>query len=98
MSLKSTKKPATEPKKAPAAKTRSGLIGAGIWDNETEKGVFYNVTCERRYRDAEGNWHSTPSYGASDLLELAKCADLAHTKIVEAQNAPAAEDEPVANT
>lgn len=92
MSLKSTKKPAAEPKKAPAGKVRVGLISASIWDNETEKGVFYNVTFERRYRDAEGNWHSTHSYGASDLLELAKCADLAHTKIVEAQNAPSGEE------
>jgi hypothetical protein len=85
MSLKNTKKTETEPKKPPAGKVRVGLISASIWDNETEKGTFYNVTFERRYRDGDGNWHSTHSYGAGDLLELAKCADLAHTKIVEAQ-------------
>jgi hypothetical protein len=91
MSLKSTKKLEAEIKKAPAGKVRVGLISASIWDNETEKGVFYNVTFERRYRDAAGQWHSTHSYGASDLLELMKCADLAHTQIVQAQNAPADE-------
>ncbi len=87
MSLKNTKKnQAAEPKKGPADKVRVGLITATIWENETEKGLFHNVTFERRYRDAEGNWHSSGSYNADDLLALAKAADLAHTKIVEARN------------
>ena len=36
--------------------------------------------------DAEGNWHSSSSYNADDLLALAKAADLAHTQIIEARN------------
>ena len=84
MSFKNTKKPETEARKAPVAKVRVGLISASIWENPTEKGNFYNVTFERRYRDTEGNWKSTHSYGLDDLLVLAKVADLAHTKIVEA--------------
>jgi hypothetical protein len=87
MSLKSTKKnEAAETKNPPADKVRVGLITASIWENETEKGTFHNVTFERRYRDAEGNWKSSHSYNAEDLLALAKAADLAHTKIVEARN------------
>jgi hypothetical protein len=89
MSLKSTKKnESTETKNPPADKVRVGLITASIWENETEKGTFHNVTFERRYRDAEGNWKSSHSYNAEDLLSLAKAADLAHTKIVEARNPP----------
>jgi hypothetical protein len=84
MSFKNTNKNETEAKKAPVAKVRVGLISASIWENPTEKGNFYNVTFERRYRDTEGNWKSTHSYGLDDLLVLAKIADLAHTKIVEA--------------
>ena len=84
MSFKNTKKTETEPKQAPVAKVRVGLISASIWENPTEKGNFYNVTFERRYSDTEGNWKSTHSYGLDDLLVLAKVADLAHTKIVEA--------------
>ena len=84
MSFKNTKKPETEARKAPVAKVRVGLISASIWENPTEKGTFHNVTFERRYRDTEGNWKSTHSYGLDDLLVLAKVADLAHTKIVEA--------------
>ena len=84
MSFKNTKSEAAETKNPPVDKVRVGLISASIWENPTEKGNFYNVTFERRYRDTEGNWKSTHSYGLDDLLVLAKIADLAHTKIVEA--------------
>lgn len=69
----------------PVAKVRVGLISASIWERPTDNGTFYNVTFERRYRDAEGNWKSSNSYDTQDLLALAKAADLAHTKILEAQ-------------
>ena len=42
----------------------------------------------RRYKDGD-QWKSSHSYNADDLLALAKAADLAHTKIVEARNADA---------
>jgi len=87
MSLKNTKKnEAAETKKPPADKIRVGLVTATIWENETEKGLFHNVTFERRYRDGEGNWKSSHSYNTEDLLALAKAADLAHSKIIEARN------------
>lgn len=83
MSLK--KQTQAEPKNPPVAKIRVGLITASIWENQTEKGVFHNVTFERRYKDGD-QWKSSHSYNADDLLALAKAADLAHTKIVEARN------------
>lgn len=87
MALSNTKKKeAAEPKKAPVAKVRVGLITASIWENTNDKGTFNNVTFERRYKDAQGNWHSSHSYNAGDLLDLAKAADLAHTKIIDAMN------------
>ena len=73
-------------KSAPVAKASVGLQTASIWKNESEGRVFYNVSFDRRYRDAEGNWKSTSSYGRDDLLALAKLADLAHTKVLELQN------------
>ncbi len=76
----------TETKKAPVAKVRVGLITGNIWENTTEKGTFHNVTFERRYKDGKGNWQSSHSYNADDLLALAKAADLAHSKILEARN------------
>ena len=83
MSFKNAKKnEAAETKNPPVGKVRVGLITGSIWENKTDKGVFYNVTFERRYKDGD-EWKSSHSYNAGDLLELAKCADLAHTKILE---------------
>jgi hypothetical protein len=69
----------------PVAKLRVGLLNASIWARSTENGSFHAVTFERRYCDAAGNWNSSHSYDAQDLLTLAKLADLAHTKILELQ-------------
>ena len=86
--MTSTKNENAETKKAaPVDKVRVDLISASIWKNKTDKGTFYNVTFESRYRDGEGNWKSSHSYTSNDLLALAKAADLAHTKIVELRNA-----------
>lgn len=81
---------ANESAKPPVAKLPLGLINASIWERLTDKGTFYSVTFERRYRDSEGEWHSTHSYDGNDLLTLAKLADQAHSKIVELRSAKAA--------
>ena len=83
MSFNNTKSEAAETKNPPVAKVRVGLITASIWENKTDKGVFHNVTFERRYKDGD-QWKSSHSYNTGDLLELAKAADWAHTKILEA--------------
>jgi hypothetical protein len=84
MSFNNTNKnEAAETKNPPVAKVRVGLITGSIWENKTDKGTFHNVTFERRYKDGD-QWKSSHSYNSGDLLELAKAADLAHTKILEA--------------
>jgi hypothetical protein len=74
---------ANEPANPPVAKIRVGLITASIWGRETEKGRFYATSFERRYKTQQGQWQTSHSYDPGDLLELAKAADLAHTKILE---------------
>ena len=86
----SRKSQSTESAKPPVAKLRIGLITATIWERVTDNGKFHSVTFERRYRDGQGNWHSTHSYDPSDLLTLAKLADQAHTEINRLQSAEAA--------
>ena len=86
MSNTKKKNEAAETKNPPVDKVRVGLISGCIWENQTDKGTFHNVTFERRYRDGEGNWKSSHSYNTDDLLSLAKAADLAHSKIVELRN------------
>jgi hypothetical protein len=86
MTTKKANNATTETAKPPVAKIRVGLITASIWERSTENGTFYTVSFERRYRDGEGNFKSSHSYDAQDLLVLAKVADLAHSKILELQS------------
>jgi hypothetical protein len=90
MATNTSKNQSTETAKPPVAKLRIGLINATIWERVTDNGTFHSVSFERRYRDGNGEWHSTHSYDASDLLTLAKLADQAHSKIVEIQSTEAA--------
>lgn len=73
--------PVPEKGHPPVAKLRNGLLNASIWAHVNDKGTFYSVTFERRYRDAQGEWKSTHSFDRSSLLKLAKLADQAETEI-----------------
>ena len=80
------------PSNKPVAEVRVGAVKAAIWPNQTESGaVRYNVTFSRIYKDADGNWKSTSSFGRDDLLVVAKVADQAHTKIFEVANGQSAD-------
>jgi len=81
----------TETAKPPVDRLRMGLLNATIWQRTTEKGAYYTVSFERRYRDQDGQWKSTHSYDTADLLALAKLADQAHSRILEIEAAATAE-------
>lgn len=68
------------PKDKPVHEVRLGAIKAAIWKNDTDKGVRFNTTFTRLYRD-EDEWKHTDSFGRDDLLVLAKVADQAHSWI-----------------
>ena len=74
-----------KPRTRPSIKSASAPYGRAFWENENDKGTFYNVTFERRYKDAQGNWQTSHSYGENDLQDLRKAADLMHTGIVNAR-------------
>ena len=67
----------------PTATVRIGTVKAAIWQNQAGDRTRYNVTFSKSYRDAEGQWKTTHSFGRNDLLVLAKVADQAHSRIVE---------------
>jgi len=69
-------------KTKPVAKVRLGNISAAIWQNDGENGPWFNVTFARTYKEGS-EFRSAQSFGRSDLLALAKAADIAHTRIVE---------------
>jgi hypothetical protein len=72
----------TKPAVKPVSKVSLHPVKAAIWRNESGKGdAFYSVTFERSYKDDAGNWKSSDSFSAGDLLLLAKVANLAHSEI-----------------
>lgn len=75
------KREAEKPK--PVQEIRLGKIKAAIWINETDKGVFYNVTLSRLYKDGE-EWRNSSSFGRDDLLVASKVLDRAHSWIAAA--------------
>lgn len=69
--------------KQPAYKFRLGLITATIWDNDG----FFTVDLARSYKDKDGQWQSTTSYGHADLLNIAKSVERAENWIARQANA-----------
>ncbi|MBI5934731.1 MAG: hypothetical protein HY867_13580 [Chloroflexi bacterium] len=58
-----------------------GRIKAAIWANPSEKGVRYNATISRLYKDGE-TWKNSSSFGRDDLLLASKVLDRAHSWIL----------------
>ena len=77
----------------PTATIRIGAVKAAIWQNQAGDRTRYNVTFSKSYRDAEGQWKTTHSFGRNDLLVLAKVADQAHSRIVELEQAEDSSDQ-----
>jgi hypothetical protein len=68
----------------PVHTIRYGAVRAAIWRNMIDAGnasrPVYNVTFTRSYKDGD-QWKEAASFGADDLLVLAKAANDAHTYI-----------------
>ena len=73
----------------PIHEIRLGRVRAAIWENETTHGIRRNVTFSRLYRDEQGNWGDSSSFGRDDLPLLCKVADCAHTWIMQQPYTPA---------
>ena len=67
--------------KKPASRIQLFPVSAIIWRNVGPKGTNYSVTFERSYKDQAGNWQTSASFSAGELLLLAKASDMAHSEI-----------------
>ncbi len=65
------------PHSKPATAFRCGTVNAAVWENTGEKGIFYSITFSRPYKDVEGTWRTSASYGLNDLDALASVAAMA---------------------
>ena len=68
---------ATTKNRKPATAFRCGNVNAAVWENTGENGIYFSVTFSRPYKDAEGNWKNSASYGLNDLDALSSVADMA---------------------
>lgn len=65
----------------PAARIQLFPVSAIIWRNPSPRGFAYSVTFERSYKDQAGQWQTSSSFNAVELLLLAKAADQAESEI-----------------
>jgi len=72
---------ASQPNK-PVAEFRMGLVKAVVWKNETDAGLWHNVTFARLYQQ-EGHWNDSASFGRNDLPLVQRVAERAHAFIYE---------------
>jgi len=66
----------TESKPKPIHEVRLGRVRAAVWQNATDKGTRHSVTFSKLYKDPEGRWKDTASFGKEDLLLLAEVAKM----------------------
>jgi hypothetical protein len=57
---------------------RLGRVKVAIWKNETkEGGIRFAFTVSRRYKDQQGQWHSTQSFDPQNTFQVTECFRLA---------------------
>ncbi|MDF0672993.1 MAG: hypothetical protein P0120_01440 [Nitrospira sp.] len=70
-------------KPQPVTTLRCSRIKASIWKNQGMNGPFYNVTVARSYKDRDGVWKNSESFGLADLDALVAVAQQATRWIAE---------------
>ncbi|MDD5134574.1 MAG: hypothetical protein PHP01_04085 [Phycisphaerae bacterium] len=71
------------------AKIQAGQVSAALWENQVEiKGktvTLLKTTIQRRYRDRDGNWQSSNSFGRNEIPLAIYCLQKVFDKIIEKQ-------------
>jgi predicted 2-oxoglutarate/Fe(II)-dependent dioxygenase YbiX len=58
----------------PVNQLRCGNIKATIWENVSEKGLFFSTTFSRPFKNQFGEWRNGTSFGLNDLEALMNVA------------------------
>lgn len=66
---------------------RDGSLKATIWKNFGENGNFYSATITRTWRDDQDNYHDSDSFSGTELLRVARLANLVYDKLAELRSA-----------
>ena len=66
--------------------TEVGVEGPGPGPGPGQPRAMLKATIERRYRDKEGEWKSSGSFGRNDIPLAIYCLQQAFEKIIETQH------------
>jgi len=74
----------------PVARFKAGQVSAAVWENEVQmRGgsvKMLKASVQRRYKDKNGAWQSTTSFGRNEIPLAIHCLQKAFEKIIEIQN------------
>ena len=75
----------------PLAKFRAGQVSCALWENEinvngTMKTIL-KASIERRYKDKDGSWKSSSSFGRNEIALAIFCLARAFDKIINEETA-----------
>jgi hypothetical protein len=66
-------------RRRPVHEIAVGSVRVAIWMNQTTSGLaLFNATFSRSYKDREGNWRDSESFGRDELPLLNRAVELAH--------------------
>ncbi len=75
----------------PVKKFRAGQVACALWENEVSvngrKVTMLRASVERRYKDADGEWKSSGSFGRNEIPLAIHCLQKAFGAIIDQQNA-----------
>ena len=77
----------------PIQHVRRGGVQAAIWKNAGQRGPYYSVTIDKRYRDEQGEWQTSYAFGRDQLLVDSRVAELAFHAIHEMQRTDREQEE-----
>ena len=72
----------------PKAKFAAGTVSAALWENEVtskngQKVTLLKATVERRYKDTDGNWKSSGSFGRNEIPLAIFCLEKAFEAMIK---------------
>ena len=74
----------------PVARFKAGEVSSALWENQVQvKGATVTIlkaTVQRRYKDRNGEWQSSQSFGRNEIPLAMHCLQKAFEKIIEMQN------------
>ena len=74
----------------PVARFKAGEVSSALWENQVQvKGAtvtMLKASVQRRYKDRNGEWQSSQSFGRNEIPLAIHCLQKAFEKIIELQS------------